>query len=300
MMTGRWHRSLIGQARELADRADDPAAYARVLLLEGIGHMEVGDYVTAESVLHEAFGHARRARWCFGATEIYGNLALCLAYGNTPAPAATAICMQLHAELEDAHTVRAAVGCPAALLADMTCDSAAATDLLDEGLSILAGIGHQPGLAGLDMFRATLAERHGDHDGAGQALERAIRRYDAIGFSAAAQSAGLWHATFGADRPSGTQTTGSWDVEVLTEQAAAAAALREDRPDAAIEHVVRAGARLDGVHGAGARITPLLVSLRLAVRCSERGLVERVAELARAAAEVKRDVRAMRTIDELV
>ncbi len=323
-MTGRWHRSLIGQARELAYRADDPAAYARVLLLEGIGHMEDGDYVTAEAVLHEAFGHARRARWCFGATEIHGNLALCLAYGNTPAPAATAICAQLHAELKDAHTVRAAVGCPAALLADMTCDSAAATSLLDEGRSILAGIGHQPGLAGLDMFRATLAERHGDHDGAGQALDRAIRRFEAIGFSAGAQSARLWHATFGGygppgarngdgppgtspldtgapdTGPSGAQSAGSWDVEVLTEQAAAAAALREGRPDAAAGHVARAGARLDGVHGAGARITPLLVSLRLAARCRDRGLVERIAGLARADAEVKRDVRALRTIDALV
>ncbi|MFI6731344.1 AAA family ATPase [Nonomuraea sp. NPDC050451] len=323
-MTGRWQRSLIGQARELAYRADDPAVYARVLLLEGIGHMEDGDYVTAESVLHEAFGHARRARWCFGATEIYGNLALCLAYGNTPAPAATAICAQLHAELKDAHTVRAAVGCPAALLADMTCDSAAATNLLDEGRSILAGIRHQPGLAGLDMFRATLAERHGDHDGAGQALDSAIRRFDAIGFSAGAQSARLWHATFGAYGPPGAQSgedprgaygppgaqngdgpavaqgADSWDVEVLTEQAAAAAALREGRPDAAAEHVVRAGARLDGVHGAGARITPLLVSLRLAGLCRDRGLVERVADLARADAEMKRDVRALRSIDALV
>ncbi|MET7334614.1 AAA family ATPase [Nonomuraea sp. NPDC005650] len=299
-MTGRWHRSLIGQARELARRADDPAAHARVLLLEGIGHMEDGDYVTAEAVLHEAFGHARRARWCFGATEIYGNLALCLAYGNTPAPAATAICAQLHAELKDAHTVRAAVGCPAALLADMTCDSAAATDLLDEGRSILAGIGHQPGLAGLDMFRATLAERHGDHDGAGQALKRAIQRFDAIGFSAGARSARLWHATFTADGPPVARSADSWDIDVLIEQAAAAAALREERPDAAIEHVARAGARLDGVHGAGARITPLLVSLRLAARCRDRALVERVAGLARADAEVKRDVRALRTIDALV
>ncbi|MGW0198231.1 hypothetical protein, partial [Nonomuraea sp. NPDC003201] len=75
---------------------------------------------------------------------------------------------------------------------------------------------------------------------------------------------------------------------------------REGRPDAAAEHVARAGARLDGVRGAGARITPLLVSLRLAVRCRDRGLVDRVAGLARTDAEVKRDVRALRTIGALV
>ncbi|MGW4796655.1 AAA family ATPase [Nonomuraea sp. NPDC004297] len=308
-MTGRRHRSLIGQARELAHRAADPAAYARVLLLDGIGHMEVGDYVTAESVLQEAFGHARRARWCFGATEIHGNLALCLAYGNTPAPAATAICAQLHAELADAHTVRAAVGCPAALLADMTCDPASATTLLDEGLAILSGIGHQPGLAGLDLFRATLAERHGDLDGAGRALARAIRRYDTIGFSAGARSARLWHATFApAACPQTEQekgpAAGSWDVEVLTEQAAAADALRAGRPDVAAGHLLRAGERLDEVRGAGARITPLLVSLRLAVRCATQDtgqeVADRIAAQARAAAQVKRDVRALRTIDELV
>lgn len=293
MLTGRWHRSLIDGARDLAERAGDPAAYARVLLVEGIGHMEAGDYVTAESLLGQALGHARRERWCFGATEIYGNLALCLAYGDTPAPAATAICGQLRAELQDAHAVRAAVGCPAALLADMAGDAAAAASLLDEGLVTLSGIGHQPGLAGLEMFRATLSERHGDQEGARQALERAVNRYDAIGFRAGARSARLWQATLDAGPAPSTRITGSWDVEVLTEQAAAATALREGRPDAAAVHVTSACDRLAGVRGAGARITPLLVSLRLAARCADAGLVERITGLACESAQVKRDVRAL-------
>ncbi|MFI6318900.1 AAA family ATPase [Nonomuraea sp. NPDC050556] len=288
MLSGRWHRELIGRARELAVRAGDPAAHARVLLMEGIGHMEAGDYVAAEPVLRTALDHARRARWCFGATEIYGNLALCLAYGDTPAPAAAATCAELRTELRDAHAVRAAVGCPAALLADMTGDPVG--DLLDEGQAVLTGIGHQPGLAGLDVFRATLAERHGDSDGTGEALRRAVQRYEEIGFGAAALPARLWLTTLDTDPFAPAEVGGNWDVAVLVEQAAAAGALREGRVGDAVAHLVVACARLDGVRGAGARLTPLLVSHRLAVRTGDEALVERVADLARQAAEVKHDV----------
>ena len=251
-------------------------------------------------MLRDALKHGRRARWCFGATEIYGNLALCLAYGDTPAPEALAICVQLRADLNDAHTIRAALGCPAALLMDMTSNAAGSASLLEEAASVLSEVGHQPAVAGLEMFRATLRERHGDTDGAARALEDAIKRFDMIGFAPLAKAAELWRSTLGDGTAEHPAASGGWDVEVLAEQAAAAAELHAGRPRTAAGHLLRAEARLDRVRGAGARIPPLLVSLRLAVRCGDAGLVERIARQAREAAQVKRDAQVAQTLGELL
>jgi len=161
---GAWDEAAVEHAEHLARQAGDPGTEARLLLLQGLHQAGLGDYAHAEKLLAQAHAIARTLPTCFGAAEIYGNLALCLAYGDLPAAEALRRCSTLRDELADAPILRAAVGGPTALLLQMADQDWAADSVLAESMDTLSKVGHAAGLAGVAEFRSMVAELRGLRD----------------------------------------------------------------------------------------------------------------------------------------
>jgi len=299
-LTGRWPHDGLDEARRLADLAADPGARARVLLVQGIRLMSSGDYPAAEPLLRQAMEHVRRDRYRFGAAEIFGNISLCTAYGDTPAAEAAESCRRLlsRPDLEGAHAVRAAISCPTAIAIDMTGDAAGADEFLEEAAATFAAIGHRPGSAGVEEFRATLAQRRGETALAVMALERAAAQYATIGFTTSAASTRLRSVIL---RPGTVALNGEWGYRaddlpddwtgrILLCQAEALTAAERGHGDEASRWLRAALDEIGHVRGIGARIVPLLACLRIAGKVGHGALLEHVRRELEAAATIKQDV----------
>ena len=287
-VTGARDDALVGRGRALAVRSGDPAAVSRALLFEAFEATAKGDYPTAEHALTRSVAQARQAAACLSTAEAYGNLALCLAYGDKPAPAALAECRRLYREVGAAQAMRAAIGCPMAHLLHMLGRFDEATAALDEADAACERIGHRPGLAGVLVFRATLAERLGDLSAAVAHLSAATVLWERMGLTDAAQARRLHRDLLsmldgGADPvPVSLPAETGWYGTVLNLQVTA---LRQR--DA--EPLLVAVGVLDRIRGSGAVGVPLLNCLRVARRIGAADLMARCAGALADAARRKGD-----------
>ncbi|ETK37747.1 hypothetical protein MPTA5024_02105 [Microbispora sp. ATCC PTA-5024] len=266
-----WDGDLLAEATSLAERAGEAGGRSRLLLFEGLHHARAGDYATAEHLLREALT-ILGAENCFGVAEIYGNLALCLAYGDTPVPAALAECLELRARTADTPVLQAAVSCPAAFLHGRIGDRDEAVRLLREAENVFRDADHRAGMAGALEFGAMLAELDGDHARAAEAAGAAADLYERIGFVAAAfrcRSRMTLMNWPGAAPPAG-DGTGSWDVRILREQLSALQAHDAGDSAAAGAHLKRTRELIGMVRGAGAVAVPILEFQRTASLISRR------------------------------
>jgi class 3 adenylate cyclase len=263
LMTGVRDEAFIARARELAHRSGEPAAISRALLFEAYDAVDAGDYPHAQRALTDSANHARRATGCLSVAETYGNLALCLAFGDEPAAAALELCAKLYREAGDAQAMRAAIGCPMALLWHMLGRVDDGLTALDAAAAACERIGHRPGLAGVYVFRATLAERADDLPAALRHLATAAQLCAGIGLSDTARTMRLHHDMLSMLSGSGPVTGSAelggtgWYDEVLALQLTA---LRRADPDplrAALNQLAR-------IRGSGAVSAPLLNCLRVA------------------------------------
>jgi class 3 adenylate cyclase/tetratricopeptide (TPR) repeat protein len=298
-LTGRWRDEDLDEARRLAASSAEPSARARVLFVQGMRLMSSGDYAAAEPVLRQAMDHVHQAALRFGAAEIFGNLGLCLVYGDTPADEAAAGCLYLLGQpaLEEAHVIRAALSCPAAISIDMTGDTAGADRLLEEAAAVFSAIGHEPGSAGAEEFRAALAQRRGHTALAASALDRAAARHELLGFTFSAMTTRLRAAML---RHSGSATPSQWadwaaglpddwSGRILARQAEALAAVADGQADEAGRRLTAALGEIRKVRGTGARIAPLLACLRISDEVGNGPLTARIRGELGDAARAKQD-----------
>ena len=277
-------------ADALARAGDDPGAAARLAAWEGLDAARGGDYPRAEQLLRTAYGRLRHAAAGLGVPEIYGNLSLFLAYGDTPVPQATAECLALRAEVAGAPILHAVVSCAAALLVHLGGATDRAGRMLAEARTVFAETGHVLAEAGAGELAAGVAELAGQPDRARDLVSAAQRLYEEAGAESQAADCALrvfvLSRTAGAARvapppPEGPPAAG-WAGQVLRHQARALAA-----PDrrAALAHLDRAVAAASAVRGAGARLVPLTGCRRIAVLLADEA---RVAALSAALAELRR------------
>lgn len=174
----------VRAARRLAERSGDGPARARLLLLEALDAIGSGDYRQGERLLADAYGgvaangavagydgvagsgRAVAADVGLGTAEIYANLSLCLAFGDSPVRVALARCAELRESAAGAPVLHALVGCSAALLHAFAGEPGPARDQLDQAREVFAGVGHRAALAGLYQFRSAVEEWAGDPVGA--------------------------------------------------------------------------------------------------------------------------------------
>ncbi|MDX3111499.1 ATP-binding protein, partial [Nonomuraea angiospora] len=263
---GTWDAGLLRQAHRLAELSGDAGTRARLLLLEALRAAQSGDYRAAEASLRAAESQAGRAAYCFGESEIYGNLALCLAYGGTPATQALTECADLRRRLAETPVRDAAVACPMAFLLAMRGHGQRAESLLAEAESVFAGTGHLIGRAGAYEFRGMVRELQDDLPGAAGWLERAAALYREMGLDAAAERCRMKSALATGVAPEAPLRPGPrapWDMRALAHQVAALRQHRLGGVEAAREHLAAALHEIEGIRGEGAVIIALRSCLRL-------------------------------------
>ncbi|MGV9383331.1 AAA family ATPase [Nonomuraea sp. NPDC003707] len=263
---GTWDAELLRQAHRLAELSGDAGTRARLLLLEALRAAQSGDYRAAEASLRVAESQARRAAYCFGESEIFGNLALCLAYGGTPVTQALAECADLRRRLAETPVRDAAVACPMAFLLAMRGHGRRAESLLAEAESVFAGTGHLIGKAGAYEFRGMVRELQEDLPGAAGWLDRAAALYREMGLAAAAERCRMKSALATGVAPKAPLRPGPrapWDMRALAHQVAALRQQRLGHVEAARGHLAAALHEIEGVRGEGAVIIALRSCLRL-------------------------------------
>ncbi|MFI6603923.1 adenylate/guanylate cyclase domain-containing protein [Nonomuraea sp. NPDC050536] len=287
----RWDEDLLTEAGELAERAGDTGSRSRLLLVQGLSAARSGDYLLAEESLTRSHAMAVRTNTRFGLTEIHGNLALCLAYSDTPVAGALARCLDLWRETGGAPMLKAAVGCPAALLQCMAGAVDTADEMIAEAESVFSEIGHKPGLAGVQEFRSMIAELADDVATSVRAANEAAAMYKAIGLENAAlrcQLRGfvLDPAGIPPALPSGAREV-PWDIGILAARARALSEQDGRYLDTAMD-------LLGAVRGSGARLLPLLGCLSVSTRLGEERLSARIClaiDEARAVKEIASSIR---------
>jgi len=240
--------------RDLARATGDPCANARLDAWEGVRAARDGDYRRAEELLRSAYQGIRGFDPGLGVTEVYANLALFLAYGDTPLQAALDRCEALRAEVAGAPILHAVVSCSTALLLQMSGDSVGARDMLSAARTVFVEMGHSLGEAGAWEIAGTAAQLAGDPAEGRAHVERARQGYERAG----AQQAALRCArqafvldpagTDPAAVPPATVDAGSSrEARILAHEIGA---LRD--PDRAAEHLDRAFTEIEAVRGYGA------------------------------------------------
>ncbi|MEV4612766.1 adenylate/guanylate cyclase domain-containing protein [Kitasatospora sp. NPDC049258] len=282
----------VRAARRLAEQAGDEASRARLLLLEGLGAIAAGDYRQGERLLTGAYGGVRAADAGLGTAEIHANLALCLAFGDSPVRDALERCEALRRDTDRAPVLHALVGCSAALLHAFGGASDRAGALLEQAREVFEGVGHWAALAGLYQFRSAVHEWSGDLAGAAHWQRVAAGCFTAAGADAAAARclASGWLLDQHGPAPSGGPPPpgAGWEARLLHHQVAAVRLAARGDPGAR-EQLGRALAVLDPVRGAGALLLPLSAALRIArstTGCAD--LAERAERALAAAREAKR------------
>jgi class 3 adenylate cyclase len=279
----------IARARTLAGDSRDPAVIARSLLFQAHEATGTGDYRTAERALVRAVDLLAGATGALSVAEIYGNLALCLAYSDQPAPRAREMCARLHRSAGHARTLRAAIGGPLAYLHHLEGDVAGAQALLNDSARVCAELGYRSGLAGILGFHAVVAEREGDLPQAVRHLHRVVEVCRVSGLDDVVRSATLRRdvlvALVRGIRPSHVPPAvakGSWRDEVARHQMAALHHGDATRLAPALQV-------LDAVRGSGAVVAGLLTCMRVARRLAAAAIAGDCAERLRTAARTKAD-----------
>ncbi|MET7333174.1 adenylate/guanylate cyclase domain-containing protein [Nonomuraea sp. NPDC005650] len=253
--TGVWDTALLAEAHRLAELSGERGALARLLLVEALRDARAGDYAAAEARLRTARLTATDLPLCFGASEIYGNLALCLVYGDAPPAVALSECLELREEVAGRPALHAAVSCPAAFLLAMTGDEVEAERVISAAESAFADMGHAIGLAGLYEFRSMIAELLGDPAAGAAWAGRAAARYAEIGLPAAAYRCRLRAGLLDGHGPADGEEPdehASWDLAVLARLAAALGHGERGRAGRALSCLDAALRRIDDVSGKGA------------------------------------------------
>ncbi|MER8184724.1 adenylate/guanylate cyclase domain-containing protein [Kitasatospora sp. NPDC094015] len=277
----------VRAARRLAEQAGDEASRARLLLLEGLGAIATGDYRQGERLLTAAYGGAHAAGAGLGTAEIHANLALCLAFGDSPVRDALEQCAQLRRDTAAAPVLHALVGCSAALLHAFDGVPDLAHALLDQAGEVFDGVGHRAASAGLHQFRSAVHEWSGDLAAAAHWQRAAAECFEAAGAGPAAarcRASGWLLDQRGPAPAEGPPPPGAgWEARLLHHQVAAARLAARGDP-AARERLDLALAVLDPVRGAGALLLPLTAALRIARSTAGGGDLAERAERALAAA----------------
>ena len=280
-------------ARDLAGRAGDRNAEARLLLVEALTAVADGDYPRGEGLLLTAHGLVREAGGGLGTAEIHANLALCLAFGDSPVPVALDRCRELRADTADAPVLHAVVGCSTALLHAFAGEQRQAHALLDEAREVFEGLGHRAGLAGLFQFRGSVDEYAGGFGRAAESMRSAAETCTAAGAGAVAAAArcraSAWILDGAGPAPSLPADAAGWETRMLHHQLRAVRP-SGDGPAAAGVHLHRALDTAVAVRGAGAVLLPLASCLRIARRIGDTAAAER-AEAALAAAVAAKGAR---------
>ncbi|WP_149038323.1 adenylate/guanylate cyclase domain-containing protein [Kitasatospora sp. MBT63] len=257
----------VRAARRLAEQAGDHASRARLLLLEGLTAIGGGDYRLGERLLDAAYGGIRSAGAGLGTAEVHANLALCLAFGDSPVRDALARCEELRRATADAPALHALVGCSAALLHAFGGAAGPARDLLEQAREVFTGIGNRAALAGLYQFRSAVEEWAGDPAGAAHWQRAAADCCTEAGAGAAAARclASAWLLDPRGPAPAGDPPPpgAGWEARVLHQQVEAVRLAARGDP-AARGPIERSLAELDTVRGAGALLLPLTAALRIA------------------------------------
>ncbi|MBX7265714.1 AAA family ATPase [Micromonospora sp. Llam7] len=278
----------------MAQRSGDPGALARASLVAGLAHTDRGDYASADRAFTEAVARVRGTPVSYGVAEIYGNHALTLAYSDRPAGEALVTVTDVYREVAATPVLRAAVGCPLALLRHMTDDAGAAWEVLAESEQLLRQLDHVAGLASLAEFEAVLRLRDGDVAGVLAALGSAVRGFQAVGLTADAQRVRLKADLIAGRIGPGTPPPGPTDPRDwrMSSLGLLHRAVREagagDRESAA-RALFRAARVIKGIAGAGAVIEPLLTVVRVAGGLLDADLVQDVRRQLADAAQVKGD-----------
>jgi class 3 adenylate cyclase len=262
------------EAGALTRAAGDPGAVARLDTWEGLRAARRGDYPRAQALLRAAHAGIRRYDGGLGVAEIYGNLSMFLAYGDSPLPEATAQCLAMRAEVAAAPILHSVVGCSAALLLQLGGDTAGAAGMLAEARSVFGQMRHVLGEAGAYEFSAVVAELAGRSADARDFALAARDRYASAG--AAGSAAGCAMRAFVLDRGvpvpdvAAAGPAEGWEARTLRHQVSALLAVDNAT---ARDHLDRAVAVIGTVQGAGARLVALTGCLRVAVLTGDEARV---------------------------
>lgn len=264
------------EARALAHAAGDPGATARLDTWEGVQAGRAGDYLRAEALLRSAHAALRRAAG-LGTAEIYGNLSLYLAYGDTPVPDALDRCLELRDEVAGAPILHAVVSCSAALLWQRHGDPAGAARMLDEARRVFTEMGHVAGQAGSLEFSSDVAELAGDLPAARDHALAAARQYAGAEAGAAAARCEMRAYTLDPEQAGPLSTLDGvegWQDRVLRHQVTALWQGDRTALRAALDEIA-------AVRGRGARLVPLTSCLRVAAYLNDEEVASRVDALLR-------------------
>jgi hypothetical protein len=269
---GRWDEKAVTHVRKLVEETDDPGARARLWFVEGLHSARTGDYAHAEALLRSVYDAMRGAANVFGPAEVYGNLSLFLAYGDSPVNEALARCMELREEASPTPLLHATVGCATALLLQFSGDTTGAEELLDQAEETYSEMGHVVGRAGLYEFRSEVLEISGSISSAAAAMGQAEIVYAGAGLHLAAARCRmrgfLLDPRSPAPQPGPVAPPSSWEARLLHHQMQAVQSdlLGDGNARAHLDAAVSVAAE---VHGAGATFVPLLGCLRIAQRLAD-------------------------------
>ncbi len=270
----------------VVDGSPDVSARARLDLWRGAMRAREGNYPGAEQLLRASYLQVRNLSSCLGMTDICANLALVLAYGDAPPPAALRQCLELRAEVADSPLLHAKVSCAAALLTAVDGDVAAASQMLAAARSVCGDIGHRRGEGDTWEFAGEVAELAGDYTAARDAMMRARQIYlDAGAEAAAALCAARAYVLEPEGEPpdlAALDLVGSWVARMLAHQVAAISTA--GTKDSAA-HLGSAVEEVRKVCGAGATTAALRSCLRTARLIGDASLTKQISALLAVASE---------------